>query len=115
MEEVPLFRELQAKYSGTAAIVGVSVDVSVSRVDRVVKEKKMTWPILADGRGFDGPVPTAYHVQGTPDIFVLDADGRIVKRLGSAKDVDATLASLTTRGAESGTPAGAERSVGPRR
>jgi len=89
MEEVPLLKRLQAKYSRTASIVGISTDVSVPRVDRVVKEKGMTWPILADGLGFDGPIPAAYHVQGTPDLFVLDAGGRIVKRLGSAKEIEA--------------------------
>lgn len=94
MEEVPLLKELTAKYARTAAIIGISVDVSVPRVDRAIKEKGMTYPILADGKGFDGPVPTAYHVQGTPDIFVLDAASRIVKRLGSAKEIDAILQPL---------------------
>jgi hypothetical protein len=94
MEEVPLLKELHAKYSRTASIVGISIDVSVARVDRTIKEKKMTYPIVADGRGFEGPIPTAYHVTGTPDLFVLDAAGRIVKRLGSAKEIEATLAPL---------------------
>ena len=94
MEEVPLLRELQAKYSRTASIVGISIDVSVPRVDRTIKEKRMTYPILADGRGVEGPIPTAYHVTGTPDLFVLDAEGRIVKRLGSAKEIEATLEPL---------------------
>jgi peroxiredoxin len=91
MEEVPLLKDLAAKYSKTAAVIGVSIDVSLPRVDRTVKEKGMTYPILADGKGFEGPIPAAYHVQGTPDIFVLDADGRIVKRLGSATEVEAAL------------------------
>ena len=94
MEEVPLLKRLRAKYSRTAAIVGVSTDVSIPRVDRFVKEKGMTWPILADGLGFDGPIPAAYHVQGTPDLFVLDADGRIVKRLGTATELETLLDTL---------------------
>jgi hypothetical protein len=94
MEEVPLLRQLSAKYSGTAHIVGVSTDTSLGRVDVVVKEKAMAWPILADGRGFEGPIPTAYHVQGTPDLFVLDAEGRIFKRLGTATEIDTTLQGL---------------------
>jgi peroxiredoxin len=94
MEEVPLLKQLAAKYSKSAAIIGISIDVSVPRVDRTIKEKGMTYPILADGKGFEGPIPTAYHIQGTPDLFVLDGDGRIVKRLGSAKELDATLQSL---------------------
>jgi len=91
MEEVPLLKSLQAKYANQAAIIGISIDVSVERVDRTIKEKQMTWPILADGKGFDGPIPTAYHIQGTPDLFVLDRDGRIFARLGSAKPLEEKL------------------------
>jgi|SRR5215204_4148810 len=94
MEEVPLLKQLQAKYAGKIQIVGVAVDEGTQRVDRTVKEKGMTWPILAHDKGFEGPIPTAYHVQGTPDIFVIDAHGRIVKRLSSATDIEATLQAL---------------------
>jgi len=91
MEEVPLLKTLHAKYSDQAVILGISVDVSLERLDRVVKEQKMTWPILADGREFDGPIPTAYHIQGTPELFVLDREGRILARLGSAKTLEARV------------------------
>jgi hypothetical protein len=56
----------------------------------------MTWPVLADARGFDAPVPTAYHVQGTPDIFVLDHEGRIFKRLSTAKEIEPSLQALAS-------------------
>ena len=91
MEEVPLLKALQTKYANQAAIIGISIDVSVERVDRTMKEKQMTWPILADGKGFEGPIPTAYHIQGTPEIFVLDRDGKIFARLGSVKPLEEKL------------------------
>jgi peroxiredoxin len=91
MEEVPLLKELEKKYAKEAVIVGISVDSSVDRVDSVVKEKEITYPILADGKGFDGPIPTAYHIQGTPDLFVLDRAGRIFARLSSAKQLEERL------------------------
>jgi peroxiredoxin len=94
MEEVPLLKQLSGKFAGTVQIIGISTDESVERVDRVVNEKGMTWPILSDGRGFEGPIPTAYHVQGTPDLFVLDREGRIVKRFTSATEIEATVAPL---------------------
>jgi hypothetical protein len=97
MEEVPLLNRLRTKYSRTAVIVGVSIDESLERTDRSIKEKKMTYEILADGRGFEGPIPTAYHIQGTPDIFVLDGAGRIVTRLGSATEIEAALQPLVGR------------------
>jgi hypothetical protein len=97
MEEVPLLARLQEKYSRTATIVGISIDTDMDLVDRTVTDKKMTWPILGDERGFDAPIPTAYHVQGTPDIFVLDAEGRIFKYMTTAKDIEAALQALAQR------------------
>jgi len=91
MEEVPLLKALHTRYAKTAAIVGISVDVSVQRVDRTIKEKGMTWPILADGKGFEGPIPAAYHIQGTPEVFILDREGKIFARLGSATQIEARL------------------------
>src|SRR5689334_3143403 len=94
MEEVPLLKRLAGKYTRTAQIVGVAIDEDIAKVDATVKEKKMTWPIVADTRGFDAPLPTSYHVEGTPDIFVLDATGRIVKRLDSAKEIETIVDGL---------------------
>jgi len=93
MEEVPLLKALDRTYANHAAIIGISVDVSLDRVDRVVKENGMTWPILADGKEFDGPIPTAYHIQGTPTLFVLDREGRILAKPSSAKELDPILKS----------------------
>jgi peroxiredoxin len=91
MEEVPLLKELHTRYANQAAIIGISIDSSVEQTDRTIKEKAMVWPVLADGKGFDGRIPTAYHVQGTPEIFVLDREGKIVVRLGSAKQIEDRL------------------------
>src|SRR4051812_43579999 len=88
MEEVPLLKALHEKYANDLVILGISVDVSLERLDRVVKEKGIAWPILADGKEFDGPIPTAYHVQGTPTLFVLGRDGRILAKPGSATQLD---------------------------
>ena len=98
MEEVPLLKQLQTNYAKRATIIGISSDITIPRVDEVVKEKGMTWPILADGKGLEGPIPVAYHVQGTPDLFVIDKAGKIVKRLGSATEIDAALAALIDPG-----------------
>jgi len=38
MEEVPLLKTLHTKYSKDAVILGISVDVSLDRLDRTIKE-----------------------------------------------------------------------------
>ena len=91
MEEVPLLKRLQTRYANQAAIVGISIDPAVRQTDRTIKDKGMTWPVLADGKGFDGRIPTAYHVQGTPEIFIIDRDGKIFARLGSAAQIEDSL------------------------
>ena len=91
MEEVPLLKALQSKYQGRAVIIGISIDADLKRTDRTIKEKGMTYPVLADGKGFEGPIPTAYHVQGTPDVYVIDREGRIAAYLGSAKPLEDAL------------------------
>ena len=97
MEEVPLLKALHAKYSDQAVILGISVDVSLDRVDRTMKSKRMTWPQLADGKGFDGAIPKAYHIQGTPELFVMDRAGRLFARPGSAKDIEARVQEALAR------------------
>ena len=91
MEEVPLLNELNAKYADKSVILGISIDISLDRVDNTIKTKGMTYPVLADGKGFDGPIPKAYRIQGTPEVFILDGAGRIFARHGSAKLIDASL------------------------
>ena len=91
MEEVPLLKALQTKYTGKAIIIGISIDADLARTDRTIKEQGMTYPVLADGKGFDGPIPSAYHVQGTPDVYVIDREGKIAAYLGSAKQLEDRL------------------------
>ena len=97
MEEVPLLEELRTRYEGKVEIIGISIDSDLARTDRTIKEKGMTYPVLADGKGFDGPIPTAYHVQGTPEVFIIDREGKIVVRLGSAKQIEDSLKPVLNR------------------
>jgi hypothetical protein len=97
MEEVPLLKTLHDKYSKDAVILGISVDESLARVDRTIKEKGMTWPQFADGKGFDGAIPTAYRIQGTPELFVLDRAGRIFARPASAAQIEALIKDALAR------------------
>ena len=91
MEEVPLLKTLHASYARQMTLIGISIDEDLAQTDRTIKEKGMTYAILADGKGFDGPIPTAYHIQGTPELFILDRDGKIFGRLSSAKQIEASL------------------------
>ena len=97
MEEVPLLKALHAKYSKEAVILGISVDVSLDRADKAIKTRGMTWPQLADGKGFDGPAAKAYRIQGTPELYVIDRGGRIFARTFSAKEIETKVQEALAR------------------
>ena len=56
-----------------------------------MKGNRLPWPQVVDRLGFDGPIAKAYRVNGTPMLYVLDREGRIVAKLGSAEQVEAKL------------------------
>ena len=87
---------MNTKYGNDVVFVGISVDTNVSRVDRFVKEKAIHWAQLADGNDFNGPIPKAYRVDGTPMLYVLDRAGRIAAKLGSAEKVEESLQAVLT-------------------
>jgi hypothetical protein len=62
-----------------------------------VKDNRIPWPQLVDRHGFEGPIAKAYRVNGTPMLYVLDREGRIVAKLGSAEQVEANLQQALAR------------------
>jgi hypothetical protein len=72
-------------------ILGIGLDQNIARLDRMVKEKGISWPQLVDGKAFDGGIAKTYRVQGTPTLFVLDRAGRIVARPSSATQIEESL------------------------
>jgi len=97
MEEVPLLKALNEKYGRQAVLIGISVDINLARADQTIKAKGMTWPQLADGKGFDGSVPTAYRINGTPTLFVIDPEGKIAAKPNSAKSLEPALQEVLAR------------------
>lgn len=92
MAEVPLLKALNDKYSARGLVVlGVSIDSSIRQATQTIKTKGMVWPQIVDAKGFDSDIAHAYHVEGTPTVFVLDRTGRIVARPPSAKQIEENL------------------------
>ena len=76
---MPRLAELDRKYrEGGLALVGVSLDRGRAEVERMVRAKDLDWPQVWDGAGAaEGSLARLFHVEGAPDLYVLDARGRI--------------------------------------
>jgi predicted methyltransferase len=90
--EVPLLKLLRERHEAEGlALVGVSVDTSVRRLDRMVAEKAIPWPQLWDSKGYDAEVPKLFVADGTPLLYLIDREGRLAGRFHSAKDLEREL------------------------
>ena len=69
----------------------MSIDDDLAKLDRMVADKNMNWPQIGDGEGAEGPIPSAYHLTGTPTLWLLDASGRIVTKSNSIEPLEAEL------------------------
>lgn len=80
LDQIPLLRELRASHGADRfEVIGVSLD-SATRRDMLawINRQALPWPIVHDGRAFNGRVATAFGVRALPASLVVDASGRIV-------------------------------------
>jgi len=74
-------------------VVGISLDEDKSALEKFVKLRKMPWPQHFDGNRFDGPLALKYGVNVAPTSYLLDRDGKIIKEITPADDLDSEVAS----------------------
>ena len=59
-------------------ILGVNSDPDLKEIQRVVKEKEITWRSFWNGpKGTGGPISETWNVSGWPTIYIIDAKGVI--------------------------------------
>ena len=90
MGEVPLLKELYAKYLDQGVVVvGISLDDELKPLQEMVTSKGISWPQIHDA---DESLVKLFNVKGTPTYYLIDREGKIaakdipIKRLGSAID-----------------------------
>lgn len=84
-EEMPDLEKFSRRSGGRYSVIGISMDENLAAVPPFVKEHMVTFPILYSDR----TVSAAYAVRGLPAAFLIDGEGRIVRRWVGAVDVRA--------------------------
>jgi peroxiredoxin len=81
VKEIPLLKEAYLKYKDKGmVIIGVSLDESLPPLQKMIELKGITWTQLFDGKGYDGALRKLFNVQGAPNYFILDREGRIAAK-----------------------------------
>ena len=58
-------------------IIGVSLDEDRAQFDNFIRENKMEWPQLFDGKGWQNGAARSYAVNAIPATFLIDRTGKI--------------------------------------
>jgi thiol-disulfide isomerase/thioredoxin len=85
VEEMPSMERLYQKLKGKDfEILAVSIDsLGAKIVTPFIKKYKLTFPVLIDSQG---TVRIIYRTTGVPETFIIDKDGRLVKKIIGALD-----------------------------
>lgn len=93
----PKLKELYEEFQGQGLeILGVSVDTSNEAWLKALREEQLPWPqVLSPDKD---KTLSQYMVQGIPTLFVLDREGKIIKRYtGFSPDLKETIAAAVSR------------------
>ncbi len=73
--ERALVKKLQDK---PFALLGVNSDKDLASIQKIVKEKNITWRSFWNGEdGTSGPISKRWDVNGWPTVYIMDAKGNI--------------------------------------
>jgi peroxiredoxin len=89
-------RSLVQKYPAEKfAILGVDCDDSREDLEKLEKDKTITWPCFFDGQR-PSPIVTQWHVRAFPTTFILDKKGKIFSKIVGANlpAIDAAIEKL---------------------
>jgi len=81
------------------ALIGVNSDRDREQLKQTVKEKKLTWRSFWDGGSTQGPIATAWNIQGWPTTYVIDHEGviRAKNAHGDKEAFDAMIHDLVAK------------------
>jgi TolA-binding protein/peroxiredoxin len=76
------------------AILGVSIDLDKKELLAFTSQERPEWPVLHEGKGYDGAAARAYDVRRLPSLWVCDRKGRLRYHNLAGPDLRRAIAGL---------------------
>ena len=89
---VPEINSLKEKFDNNELkIIGISIDTSLTDLRHVINEYKISWPNIAELKGWEGDIPEMYGIAATPTMYLLDKQKKIIAKPVNKYDLKKAL------------------------
>lgn len=58
-------------------LFGVSLDTKPEPLEALARERKITWPVVCDRRGWESPIVRGFGINALPTVWLLDREGKL--------------------------------------
>ncbi|MBT4014206.1 MAG: redoxin family protein [Planctomycetaceae bacterium] len=93
-QDMALLKRLASKYGDKLALVGVNLDADPDAAVQLVQNSDFSWPHLYSAGGMDSSLANQLGIVSVPMIFLVGADGKVVKTSVHSAELDALIAEL---------------------
>lgn len=76
------------------AFISVGLDDNVGRLEKIVADHQIPYPVLNDGKVWDNPIAASYDVHGTPTFILISAEGNVIAAGTTSRELSAHLKKL---------------------
>jgi thiol-disulfide isomerase/thioredoxin len=92
--DMPALKQLEAKYHGSFAVIGVCLDANVKTLKGYLAQNPLPWPQIFEEGGQDSQAANALGIITVPTMILVDAQGKVVNRNIQTGEIEAELKKL---------------------
>ena len=92
--DIPVLKELAAKYSGSFAVIGVSLDNTLKDLTDYLAENRLPWAQIYEEGGLDSRPANQLGILTLPTMILVDQQGRVVNRAVQTAELEKQLKKL---------------------
>jgi thiol-disulfide isomerase/thioredoxin len=89
--DMPVLKELMAKYGKNFVVISVSLDNDRKEVEKYLTENKLPWPQVFEPGGLDSPPANQLGILTVPTLILIDPQGKVINKSIQATEVEAEL------------------------
>ncbi|MGQ9505150.1 MAG: redoxin domain-containing protein [Thermogutta sp.] len=92
--DMAILKDLVTRFGGKLAIVGVNLDTRPEEMQAYLAEARLPWPQIHELGGLESGPAIAYGIVTVPTTFLIDPQGRVVKRHVTGSELEAEIRRL---------------------